>query len=247
MSRARNIKPGFFKNDRLAECQPLARLLFAGLWCEADREGRLEDRPKRLKAECLPYDECDVDALLSELEAQGFIVRYVVDGAGFISIPEFLKHQKPHIKEAASTIPAPNEHQPRKVQAPEVPERAALIPSSLIPHPDSNNNPSDCLSAAADCPHAEIVGLYHELLPANPRIKVWNGSRAANLRARWREDAKRQSLDYWRRFFAHVAASAFLTGQVADRNGRAFLPGLDWLVLPNNFAKVIEGKYHERV
>lgn len=109
------------------------------------------------------------------------------------------------------------------------------------------NNPSGCSSAEADCPHAEIVALYHELLPANPRIKVWNGSRAANLRARWREDAKRQSLDYWRRFFAHVAASAFLTGQVADRNGRAFLPGLDWLVLPNNFAKVIEGKYHERV
>ena len=137
MSRSRNIKPGFFKNDLLAECDPLARLLFAGLWCEADREGRLEDRPKRLKVECLPYDECNVDALLDQLASKGFIVRYVVDGAGFIAIPEFLKHQKPHMKEAASTIPAPNEHLPRSVLAPEIPERAALIPDSLIPHPDS--------------------------------------------------------------------------------------------------------------
>jgi len=48
MARSRNIKPGFFRNEMLAECSPLARLLFAGLWCLADRFGRLEDRPKRI-------------------------------------------------------------------------------------------------------------------------------------------------------------------------------------------------------
>lgn len=95
------------------------------------------------------------------------------------------------------------------------------------------------------CPHAEIVALYHELLPANPRIKVWDGARADQLRTRWREDKKRQSLDYWRRYFAHVAASPFLTGK-RDDNGRPFLPGLDWLVKAANFAKVIEGRYHDR-
>ena len=110
MSRARNIKPGFFKNDRLAECQPLARILFAGLWCEADREGRLEDRPKRLKAECLPYDDCDVHELLTELADGGFIVRYESGGNRYIDIPRFLKHQNPHCKEAASLIPEPDQH-----------------------------------------------------------------------------------------------------------------------------------------
>ena len=37
--RARNLKPGFFKNETLAEIEPLGRLLFQGLWCMADREG----------------------------------------------------------------------------------------------------------------------------------------------------------------------------------------------------------------
>ncbi|MBE1159633.1 hypothetical protein [Dyella acidiphila] len=110
MARARNIKPGFFKNDRLAECQPLARILFSGLWCEADREGRLEDRPKRLKAEYLAYDNCDVDELLTELEQRGFIIRYVIDGAPYIAIPAFKKHQNPHVREPASSIPAPDMH-----------------------------------------------------------------------------------------------------------------------------------------
>jgi hypothetical protein len=96
-----------------------------------------------------------------------------------------------------------------------------------------------------DCPHSEIIALYHEALPANPRIRQWTPARAEQLRARWREDEKRQSLDYWRRLFRHVAASPFLTGRKAGSGGRPFLPGLEWLVKSENFAKVIEGRYHD--
>lgn len=126
MSRARNIKPGFFKNDQLAECHPLTRILFAALWCEADREGRLEDRPKRLKAECLPYDDCDVDSMLNELAEHGFIVRYTHGADRFIQVIKFSKHQNPHMREPASTIPAPVEHSASTVQAPDKPEPASV-------------------------------------------------------------------------------------------------------------------------
>ena len=116
MSRLRTIKPGFFLDEYLADCQPLARLLFAGLWTIADREGRLEDRPRRIKAECLPYDDCDVHLLLDELAIHGFIVRYVVNGDRFIGIPTWHKHQNPHIKEAPSIIPTPVETVPSTMQ-----------------------------------------------------------------------------------------------------------------------------------
>lgn len=86
MARSRNLKPGFFKNEALAECTPLARLLFVGLWCLADREGRLEDRPKRIRAELLPYDDGSVDDLLSELHEAGFILRYADAGGRFIQV-----------------------------------------------------------------------------------------------------------------------------------------------------------------
>ena len=107
MARARNIKPGFFANEDLAECEPLARLLFAGLWCLADREGRLEDRPKRIRAELLPYDSCDADDLLNQLQARGFILRYSHGEGRFIQVLKFGSHQNPHMKEAKSIIPAP--------------------------------------------------------------------------------------------------------------------------------------------
>ncbi len=59
MARTRQISPKFFKHEDLCALSPLHRLLFEGMWCEADREGRLEDRPRRLKAEILPFDNCN--------------------------------------------------------------------------------------------------------------------------------------------------------------------------------------------
>jgi hypothetical protein len=104
--RARNVKPGFFQNEQLAELPIPARLLFAGLWCMADREGRLEDRPLRIKMHIFPADMLDVEPLIAGLAEQKLIVRYVVDGKRCIWIPEFLKHQRPHHKEAESVLPA---------------------------------------------------------------------------------------------------------------------------------------------
>lgn len=108
MPRARNIKPGFFKNEDLAECTPWARLCFAGLWTMADREGRLEDRPKRIKGELFPYDSVEVPPLLEELEHWGFIRRYQVGGERFILIVKFVEHQAPHGTEKDGSIPDEN-------------------------------------------------------------------------------------------------------------------------------------------
>lgn len=119
MARARNIKPAFFMNDELAEIDPLGRLLFIGLWTIADREGRLEDRPARIKVETIPYDNCDVDELLNELAKRDFIRRYEVDGVRYIQVTNFSKHQNPHRNERQSEIPAPDLHSTSIAQAPD--------------------------------------------------------------------------------------------------------------------------------
>lgn len=108
MSRARNIKPAFFANEELGECSPLARLLFIGLWTLADFKGDLEWRPKRIKAQLLPYDQCEVEALVSELVAAELVRRYTAGGLECLSVCNFVKHQNPHKneKEKGSSIPA---------------------------------------------------------------------------------------------------------------------------------------------
>ncbi len=134
--RARNLKPGFFKNEVLASLPPLCRILYEGLWCYADRDGRFEDRPLRIKAEILPYDNCDVEIFLKDLQKHEFINRYSVNGSNYIEIPNFKKHQNPHIKEGDSTIPAPELHKKNTKRTrclSGVKTPSSLIPSSLIP------------------------------------------------------------------------------------------------------------------
>ena len=106
MPRIRTIKPDLFLHEELAELNPIARLAFIGLFCCVDREGRAADRPKRLKAQILPYDDLDFSQVLDELAAAGFIDRYEVDGVKLIAIPRFLVHQRPRKEEPASVFPA---------------------------------------------------------------------------------------------------------------------------------------------
>ena len=140
MPRARNVKPGFFKNERLVELPFATRLLFIGLWTLADREGRLEDRPKRIKMEIFPADDVNIEAALQALHGADLIQRYRVDFAQFIQVVNFAKHQKPHPREAESTIPPPSqgsaldvpryeEGAPKEVASP----APSLNPSSLNP------------------------------------------------------------------------------------------------------------------
>lgn len=133
MARSRNIKPGFFTNEVLGELEPLARLLFAGLWCHADREGRLEDRLKRLRPQIFPFDDCNIEELAQCLHDAGMILRYVIDGKRYIQILNFKKHQNPHIKEAQSTIPAPDKNGFSMEVATLIPDSLNLIPDSLNP------------------------------------------------------------------------------------------------------------------
>ena len=107
MPRARNIKYGFFENDSLADIEPIGRLLFIGLWTLADFKGDIEYRPKKIKAQLLPYDNCDVESIVINLDLSGFISIYNVKGVSYLHVNKFTKHQTPHPneKKKGSDIP----------------------------------------------------------------------------------------------------------------------------------------------
>jgi hypothetical protein len=114
--RARSLKPGLFKNELLGTADPLLTVLFTGLWCEADREGRLEDRPLRIRAEVFPYrHDLDVEPHLQWLHDNSFIVRYVAKRMKLIQVLAFLDHQRPHVNEVKSVLPPMSEKSTTKV------------------------------------------------------------------------------------------------------------------------------------
>src|SRR4030042_612014 len=111
MPRIRYIKPEFFSDEDLAELPFQTRITFAGLWCYADKAGRLEDRPKFLKAMIFPYDNVDMEKQLEMLcngkheNGTPFIQRYESNGVKLLQIFKWNKHQKPHHTEKESIFP----------------------------------------------------------------------------------------------------------------------------------------------
>lgn len=109
--RARMIKPAFFSDPELANVPIGAQMLFVGLWCLADREGRLLDAPRMIAGAIFPFrqdvsDE-DVENWLQHLAERRFIIRYQARGVRCIQIRTFAKHQKIHPRELPSSLPAP--------------------------------------------------------------------------------------------------------------------------------------------
>lgn len=154
MARARNIKPGFFQNDELAELHPLERLAFIGMWTIADFKGCIEYRPKMLKVQILPYDDCDMEVVTNNLEQARFIRSYAVQGKRYLKIINFEKHQNPHKNErdAGSEIPDIDEQDETANKNSELSQDGTkpdligtaradslvLIPDSLVLNPDTS-------------------------------------------------------------------------------------------------------------
>ncbi len=273
MARIRTIKPDFFTSEDIVGISPLARLLYIATWLEADREGRLVWRPKTLKLRYLPGDQCDIEMLADELVSAGLVMTYEINGQTFAEIPTFAKHQVINNRESASTITArvtdaTTTREQRVTDATTTREQRVTDATTTREArvTDATTTPlmgkegkgkegndvvddtavSSIVGKAADpCPHHEIIDLYHRTLPMGRQVRVWTEARRAKLRARWREDSKRQSLEWWGRLFAYIAKSEFLTGKVCAKDRKPFEIDLEWIITPANLVKIIEGKYDE--
>lgn len=163
MARSRNIKPSLFKNELLGVADPMVTILFTSLWCLADKLGRVEDRPLRIKAETFPYrDSLDINGYLTVLAQLGFIHRYQSNGISVIQIINFDKHQNPHHTEKDSCLPEyttesttsvitvkqPLNNGASTVNVGLIPDSLTLIPDTLI---KTNTPPKQMPSPSGVC------------------------------------------------------------------------------------------------
>lgn len=255
MARIRTIKPELCQSESLGLVSRDARLCFILMLTQADDEGRLRANQKMLASILFPYDDDArglIDGWLAELEREGCIRRYNIDGFHFIDFPKWHDHQKIN-RPSASKLPGFSE-------------------ASLNAHDrkgrdqgrerkGSRKSLSRDSSADADLPAAKNPDSRPDLAAA---AEIWNstcgdlcpritkigqfgkGARATQLAARLRDEC-RGDLELWRAFAERVRASRFLTGQSKPRNGqdRPFMATIDWCIQPRNFAKVIEGNYDD--
>ena len=111
----------------------------------------------------------------------------------------------------------------------------------------TNKNDKNGKNDISICPHEKIIELYNEILGCTlPAVKYqyWpDSSGAKNLSTRWKQSKKHQTEDYWEKLFKYIRDNCpFLMGDNKE-NWRA---DLRWIVVKENFIKIVEGKYEKR-
>ncbi|MFG1302157.1 hypothetical protein V5F49_20420 [Xanthobacter sp. V3C-3] len=136
MARIRTIKPEFPQSETIGKLSRDARLLFIELWTLADDDGRSRAASRMLASLLFPYDDDApmlIDGWLEELEREGCIRRYEVEGTTYLDIPNWSKHQKVDHKSASRLPPFSEEfakpREPSRSLAPDLgPRTMDLVP-----------------------------------------------------------------------------------------------------------------------
>jgi hypothetical protein len=273
--RARNIKPAFFKNEDLADIGPYGQLLFAGLWCLADRQGKLEDRPRLIKAEIFPYygPDPEVDKLLETLAQKELIIRYSLEGKNYIKIPNFLKHQRPHDNETESKIPEPlstmeertSDHGEKSCQPNEEALRSdslnpdSLNPDSLNDDPLNPDSPPTPPAGGGEGEAMEFKGRNGKRTPTPLRmtpqqlVNLWNevnphhGTKKVTLTKERRRKAQSRLTEHDEPEWWRTVFQKIKDTPFLRGEIGTFKATLDWCIkTETNAMKVFEGSYDER-
>lgn len=269
--RIRTIKPDFFLHEELFDLEESTglpvRLAYQGLWCASDREGRFVWRPRKLKAQILPFDSVDFSRVLDALITRGFVVRYTSGGEAFGYIPSFTAHQVINNREQESVLPDPVEaandaeltRAPRVNDACPTPLKRALAEGNREGEGNMEGKGRECSDAKAslgeepaqqgellpapNCPYSKIKDLYHEKCPSMPRVRMDTDTRRELVRHRWRQF--KGDLAAFEILFEKAEASDFLAGRAPPGNGRTrpFMADFDWLMQAKNMVKTLERKY----
>lgn len=237
---SRILRDGILTSERVTSLDWPAEVFYRRLMSVVDDFGRYYATPVLLRSACYPLQidkvsDADVKAWLDAcIKANLVNVYKALDGKTYLELCDF----RQQVRAKNSKFPSCDTQMHSTCTAYAPVDGDVVVVEDVFVDGDVVDISSQ---AKPECPHKEILGIYHEMLPSLPKVRMWTEKRAKALRARWNEDKERQSLDWWKRFFASVSHSDFLTGRKTD-----FQADLEWLLTAGNFIKVLEGKYENR-
>jgi len=98
MPRRRMIDPQIWRNEKIGSLPAAGRLLFIGIFSQADDDGRLKGSPRFLMANIFPYDKDKTEEEIRHLRDQcvglGLIRLYTNGKEEYLDIPGWQEHQQ---------------------------------------------------------------------------------------------------------------------------------------------------------
>lgn len=112
VARKRMVDPGIWQSEDFGHLTTLAKLVFIGLFSQADDEGRGRGNPQYIKNTLFPYDEgmekTDIEKSLVEIATHMSIRFYECDGSEYYSLTNWKIWQKVE-KPTPSRLPDPDD------------------------------------------------------------------------------------------------------------------------------------------
>lgn len=172
--------------------------------------------------------------------------------------PKLKKSENPSVEVAyclsskvkQNPTPASASASASKDQKPTPSESSSASPDD--PHPPGATGNVVSLTSRDGIPYTEFVSVFNEICGETfPQVVKLTDKRRKRIRTLWKtntsdtakDSARTDSLDYWRRYFAHCLTISFFT---AERNGTGhdgWRPDFDFLTSEKGYLGVLEGKY----
>ena len=98
MARSRTLKPDFFDDLTLADCDLAAAFFYAGIWCFTDGQGLIEADARVHKKNIFPYREeiklSDIEKWIDQLVSERRLFRVEHEGRELLFCPTLKKHSR---------------------------------------------------------------------------------------------------------------------------------------------------------
>jgi hypothetical protein len=270
----RILREGILTSERVALLSWPEEVFYRRLMSVVDDFGRYFAQVTLLRAACYPLQldkvsDSDVGKWLLATEKAGLVRVYPAqDGKRYVELLNF----KQQVRAKASKFPGPASD--CQAAAQQLLSNCLADAKQMIAtaHLDGDGDgdgddfeEADASSSSAgptkkraaktaNCPVAEIVGAYHEVLPEWPRAKVMLDARVKAIKAMWRwvmtstksdglrrAETAEQGMEWFRQYFARVRANDFLMGRTPRSADHAnWRPDIDYLMTDRGLKQVIE-------
>lgn len=232
MARKRMIDPNIWQSENFNKLSTLAKLVFIGLFSQADDEGRGRANAIFLKSMLFPYNEdmrsADIEKALCEISSNMSVVFYSCDGSNYYSLYNWDKWQKID-KPKSSELPAFEEN---NTEIRRLFDERSTNDSRKVP---PNKNKNRIRIEEEENKREKIKDIYCSICTNLPQIQKLT-------------DKRKKAIDNFLRDFTfeqfeEICTKANNSDFLIGKNDRGWKADFDFLMRTDKATNILEGKY----
>ena len=226
------IDPNMWQSEDFGKLSLLAKIVFIGLFSNADDEGRGRANPVFLKSILFPYNEgmrsADIEKALCEISSNMSAIFYSCDGSNYYSLYSWNRWQKID-KARSSELPAFEEDNPniRRI----FDEGSTKASRKVSPKRIEDNRKEK------EEKRIRIKEIYNLTCTNLPQVKKITDKREKAIDKFLNEFTESQ--------FGEICKIANTSNFLTGKNDRGWKADFDFLMRTDKATNILEGKYNE--